>query len=106
MTTSNAVYNALNNIPFGKYITLAEGSDMNNFKNSNYIYAQQQTFIIRTFVNRPTFTEAGEMAMFNINLGNTGDYLMQIYIAKSDNTFSISVRVFGSSGWTGWSRII
>lgn len=102
--TSNAVSKAINLLPHSKLVTLSSGADMNDCIDATVIYYNSTTSEINTFINKPTFTGSGEMAVFTLPLGRS-EYLLQIYIAKDGNNRSIAHRVYTNNTWSSWRKL-
>lgn len=98
-TTSNAVYDYVNERPYSKFLDVQYNEDCNNLTDPTIIYHTQSTAIIQTLGNRPTGYD-GEMALITIPFGT--EFSMQIYFAKAGNTHAVFRRVSSQGTWTSW----
>ena len=73
-------------------------------RDASVIYYQDQTVLVDTLTNRPTFLPSGEMALINIPLGSN-NYTTQIYIGKTGLDHFIAQRVYNFDSWSDWVRI-
>ena len=102
--TSGGVAEAINDIPYSKYTRLGANADMNNCTDVGTIYYSGSASDILTFINKPTFTNAGEMSLITIQLGAVA-YLMQLYFAKEGINNSVAKRVYNNGTWSDWEKI-
>lgn len=102
--TSAAVAAAISDIPYSKYTRLSANADMNDCTDAGTLYYSGSASDIVTFINKPTFTNAGEMSLITIQLGASA-YLMQLYFAKEGINNSVAKRVYNSGTWSDWEKI-
>ena len=104
--TSNAVHDALLNLPYAEYVELPTNANMNDYRDSKKIYGQVTPSVINSFVNAPSFSIGnGEMSMIYINLGHQ-NYGMQLYFAKHSLDLAVVARVYNNGTWSAWSKDI